>query len=207
MKCHHNIVTQIRREPTRLPVGPALWLQSGPILTLEPGSGARPQPTGTLLASLRFFLPSSKLTVPRIRPPQIAQHSDTVGSMDVENRRILIVDDTDGIRKLLSTYFTRAGFAVRVASSGNEAAQISEDEQFDAVLSDVRMNGGMNGHDLARYIVGRWPCTAIVLMCAWDEINCEGCSGNGERCVALRKPFQPKHALAAIEEALRDSNL
>lgn len=56
-------------------------------------------------------------------------------------RRILIVDDESGIRKLLSVYFTSAGFAVQTAENGAEALAIACQEPFDVVLSDVRDAG------------------------------------------------------------------
>jgi CheY-like chemotaxis protein len=69
----------------------------------------------------------------------------TCQTMKAEYRRILIVDDEPAIARLLSSVFRRAGYVVRVASSGFEAMQVCECESFDALLSDVRMPGGING--------------------------------------------------------------
>jgi DNA-binding NtrC family response regulator len=121
--------------------------------------------------------------------------------MNTGNRRILIVDDESGIRTLLGLCFTRAGFEVRTAANGHEAVSIAEKEQFHVVLSDVRMPS-MHGHDLARWLKAWRPETQIILMSAFDDIDCDGCCGPDQHCVTLRKPFQPQDAIDAVEKVL-----
>jgi hypothetical protein len=99
-------------------------------------------------------------------------------------RRILIVDDEKGIRKLLVIAFTRAGFDVRAAASGLEAAALCKTESFDALLSDVRMPG-MDGH---------------------DDVTCEGCGLPSEPCKLLPKPFLPKDAVEVVRQALAQTS-
>lgn len=95
-----------------------------------------------------------------------------------------------------------AGFQVRTASSGPEALALCEREGFDVVLSDVRMPGGMNGHELVRGILAQRPQTRTLLMSGFDDIQCDGGCGPDRWCVSLRKPFLPKDAVAAVIEAL-----
>jgi DNA-binding NtrC family response regulator len=118
------------------------------------------------------------------------------------SRRILIVDDEPGIRKLLSATFQRDGYGVRVASSGPEAMAICESETFDILLSDVRMPGGVNGHQLARWLVTRSPETRCVLMSGFDDCNCEGCGVSAQPCLLLGKPFPPKKAVELVNQVL-----
>jgi DNA-binding NtrC family response regulator len=56
---------------------------------------------------------------------------------------ILVVDDDDGMRKLLEVALTRHGFQVRVTANGREAVELyaREKDAIDAVILDVRMPG------------------------------------------------------------------
>ena len=54
---------------------------------------------------------------------------------------VLVVDDDDGMRKLLEVALTRHGFRVRVTADGHEAVQMYErhKDDIDVVVLDVRM--------------------------------------------------------------------
>jgi DNA-binding NtrC family response regulator len=116
-------------------------------------------------------------------------------------QRVLIVDDELGIRNLLTVAFTKAGYEARAAASALEATALWESEGFDALISDVRMPG-MNGHELARWVVQRQPGACAILMSGFDDQECEGCGAGVERCKLLPKPFNPKIAVAMVEQAL-----
>lgn len=129
-------------------------------------------------------------------------HSVIVGVLEhTRVRRILIVDDEPAIRKLLALVFTRAGYEVRVAAHGGEAIGICDAESFDVLLSDVRMPG-MNGHELVRSVVRRYPKTRFVLMSAYDDIKCEGCGVASRPCTQLTKPFNPNEAVSLVDRIL-----
>ena len=63
--------------------------------------------------------------------------------------RILFVDDEEQIRKLLSTWLTRHGYAVTVANDGWEALKAIRANAPDLVITDVNMPN-MNGLELTR---------------------------------------------------------
>jgi DNA-binding NtrC family response regulator len=121
-------------------------------------------------------------------------------------RRIHIVDDEQGIRKLLQTVFSRAGYEVQVAADAAEAIALCESEHFDALLSEVRMPG-MNGHELARWMARRYPNTRTILMSAFDDIQCQSCGISAEPCLLLTKPFNPRDAVTMIGQILAPRHL
>src|SRR5262245_55011364 len=53
--------------------------------------------------------------------------------------RILVVDDEESLRHLLTKMLMHEGYEVVTASDGEEALALLADESFDLVLSDVRM--------------------------------------------------------------------
>src|SRR5947208_15102523 len=62
---------------------------------------------------------------------------------------ILFVDDEEQIRKLLSTYLTRQGHEVALATDGWEALKAIRAKMPDLVITDVNMPN-MNGFELTR---------------------------------------------------------
>jgi len=120
-------------------------------------------------------------------------------------RRILVVDDEEGIRKLLATAFKGAGYDVRVAGDAQQAMAICDSESFDVVLSDVVMPG-KNGHELARWIVTKDPRTRTVLMSGFDEAICQGCGIPARPCSWLQKPFLPREAIALVNGIFNESS-
>lgn len=114
--------------------------------------------------------------------------------------RVLIVDDEPAIRSLLSLTFVRAGYEVRTAADPYKAMEACASESFDAILSDVQMPG-MDGHGLVRWVATTYPTIRTVLMSGFD-IPCGICPFG--RCTLLRKPFNPKDAVAIITQVLSE---
>jgi pilus assembly protein CpaE len=67
----------------------------------------------------------------------------------VPGERVLFVDDEEQIRKLLSTWLTRQGYQVTVATDGWEALKAVRAMAPDLVITDVNMPN-MNGLELTR---------------------------------------------------------
>jgi two-component system, NtrC family, sensor kinase len=83
------------------------------------------------------------------------------------DRRILIVDDEDSIRKLFSEVFADQ-YRCTTASNAEEAITALEKESFALVITDVRMPG-LNGIELLREISSRFPETAVIVVSGIDR--------------------------------------
>ena len=75
--------------------------------------------------------------------------------------RILVVDDSNPHRRLLTALFTRAGHEVMTAPDGVAALALLETSAVDAVVSDVRMPR-MDGVEATRLIRHRYPSVQVV---------------------------------------------
>ena len=53
--------------------------------------------------------------------------------------KILVVDDEQSLREVLSIMLKRAGYAVTSATDGEEAIELLHREIFDLVITDLRM--------------------------------------------------------------------
>lgn len=58
------------------------------------------------------------------------------------NKRSLVIDDEEMLRKILQLEFEDLGIIVQTASNGEEALEILKNEQFDFILCDFKMPNG-----------------------------------------------------------------
>lgn len=79
--------------------------------------------------------------------------------------KMLVVDDEPGIQKVLSTFFSQRGYAVRTASNGAEALRLIEEVRPHLVFLDVRMDG-MSGVEVLRRIRETDPIMKVIMITA-----------------------------------------
>jgi PAS domain S-box-containing protein len=72
------------------------------------------------------------------------------------SRAVLVVEDEASLRDLLVDALSEGGFLVEAASTGEEAIQLVERRNFDAVISDIKMPG-IGGKELYLYIQKHHP--------------------------------------------------
>ena len=88
--------------------------------------------------------------------------------MNTGRQKILVVDDNDTIRGVVSQMLCRLGFAVLSADSGEKGLALFLKNKFDLVLTDFNMPG-MSGINLAHFIKEKSPSTQVVLMTGDDK--------------------------------------
>jgi DNA-binding NtrC family response regulator len=84
--------------------------------------------------------------------------------------RILVVDDEEGLRRLLSILLTKEGYDVTTAASAPEALQKFEKEVFDAVITDIKMPG-MSGIELLKGIRASDSQVPVIVMTAYAALD------------------------------------
>jgi len=83
---------------------------------------------------------------------------------------LLIIDDEEGIRKVLGISLSDAGWNVRAASSAEEALALFRQESFPIVLTDIKMPG-MDGLQLLKALKEIQPETEVVLMTGHGDLS------------------------------------
>lgn len=83
---------------------------------------------------------------------------------------ILIIDDEASLRKTLARILQQAGFEVTTAESAEQGLDYMKTNQFDMVLTDLRMPG-MHGMDALKLIHINYPTLPVVLFTAQPDIN------------------------------------
>lgn len=83
---------------------------------------------------------------------------------------ILIVDDEQSYRQLLSLVFETDGHKVRTAMNGRQALEALEQEPAEVVISDVKMPD-MDGIEMLRSLRSSSPDVGVVLMTAFASVE------------------------------------
>jgi CheY-like chemotaxis protein len=93
-----------------------------------------------------------------------------VGSVTVPRTiRVMVVDDTDHVRRMLTSMLSLDGYAVvGDAASGPAAVDAVEDADPDVVVIDYKLPG-MDGLDTARGIRARRPDQVMILYTAYID--------------------------------------
>ena len=82
---------------------------------------------------------------------------------------ILIIDDEEKIRTLLSRIISLEGFDVSQASDLKNAKKRLEISEFDVVISDVKLPDG-SGVEFSKIIKEKYPATEVILLTAYGNI-------------------------------------
>lgn len=84
--------------------------------------------------------------------------------------KILVVDDERNIRKVLSNYLRKEGFAVETARNYEEAVDKAAAVNFDLVLTDMRLPG-QSGLDLLKWLKRKMPSLPVLVITAYGSID------------------------------------
>lgn len=82
---------------------------------------------------------------------------------------ILLIDDEEGLRKLLSRIIGLEGFTVHEAGTLRDGFDTLTRKEIDVVLCDVRLPDG-NGIDFVKEAKAKYPLTEIILLTAYGNI-------------------------------------
>jgi PAS domain S-box-containing protein len=115
---------------------------------------------------------------------------------------ILLVDDEEGVRKLVSAVLGNGGYTVIEAANGSAALAVYEKNahKIDLVLTDVVMPQ-MNGFELGHQLGGRNPDLQILYMSGYRDTPLNSQPGDPPKAF-LNKPFTPDMLLAKVREVL-----
>lgn len=120
-----------------------------------------------------------------------------------KNGRILLAEDEAGVLKVLVRVLANAGYEVTPVGSGEEAWRAFEKRSdFDLVITDVVMPGGLMGPQLARKIRAHNPDMPVIFLSGYAQEA--ALHGNGLRPedIRLTKPLRMTEFLSHVDQAL-----
>jgi two-component system, NtrC family, response regulator len=83
--------------------------------------------------------------------------------------KVLIIDDEEKLRQLLTRIISLEGFTVLEARNLNAASKVLDKETIDVILCDVRLPDG-NGVDFLKQVKPKYPTVEIILLTAYGNI-------------------------------------
>lgn len=120
--------------------------------------------------------------------------------------RVLVVDDEPDVLRVCERILTADGYDVRTVSSGFEAVQMASVEEFDLLLTDIKMPG-MDGLDVAQAARTVSPHLVCVTMTGYSTMDTaiEALKLGIEEFII--KPFTPQDLIASVARALEKERL
>jgi two-component system, cell cycle sensor histidine kinase and response regulator CckA len=115
---------------------------------------------------------------------------------------VLLVDDEEGVRKLVSAVLNNGGYTVIEAANASAAISIYEKNahKIDLVLTDVVMPQ-INGFELGAQLAEKNPDLQILYMSGYRDSPTNRPPGEPPKPF-LNKPFTPDVLLAKVREVL-----
>ena len=156
--------------------GGDIWVES------KPGSGT----------TFRIYLPAAQPERQESRAPEasaVLRGTET----------ILLVEDEDGVRRVLETMLTRHGYRVLCSNSSEDAIALSQRhaEHIDLLVTDVVMPG-MSGRKMADLLIEQRPDMKVLFVSGYgDTIDVGG------KTSFLQKPFTADQLALKIREVLQ----
>ena len=120
---------------------------------------------------------------------------------------ILCVDDESNILSSLRRMFSLIGYKVTTAESGAEGLEILAKQNFDVIVSDMRMPN-MDGAQFFEVVRARWPQTVRILLTGYsDTTSAIAAVNQGEIYRYLSKPWVDEELCATVKSALEFAEL
>lgn len=120
-------------------------------------------------------------------------------------RKVLVVDDDPVVGKSFDRVLAGKGYAVITASSGQEALNKLESEDYDVVYTDIKMPG-MSGLEMAEQVKARRPWLPVVIVTGYgspdNEARAEAAGVSG----FLRKPLSPEMIEGSAQKAFSEKD-
>lgn len=90
--------------------------------------------------------------------------------MDVQGKKILIVEDESSLRDLLTRILTLEGFQVVSVGDATKGLDVLRNEDIHLLITDV-MLPDINGIDLTSQVKKEWPLTEVVVLTAFGNVK------------------------------------
>lgn len=123
----------------------------------------------------------------------------------MKKKAILIVDDEKNIRTTLSQALESLDVDIQAAINGEEALQLMTENEFEAILLDIKMPG-MNGIEVLEKIQKDYPYTKVIMISAHGTIDCAVEAMKLGAVDFVQKPFSLDEIRTLVKKVLsRDS--
>ena len=125
---------------------------------------------------------------------------------DEKKTSILVVDDEKDICKALSILLTKEGYSVKEAYNGEEAIERIKKENFDIVMTDIRMEK-VDGFEVLKQTQKISPETSVLMMTAFASVGSAVEAMRAGAADYITKPFINDEIRLTMRKIIESRNL
>jgi excisionase family DNA binding protein len=126
-------------------------------------------------------------------------------SLEGVGRRVLVVDDEESIRELLTKTLALAEYETQAVSDARAGLELLRREQWDLLIADLRMPE-MDGLSLIREARRLHPRLPVIIVTGYSNESSAIQAVNLGVVGYLVKPFRIPHVLSAVAKALGEQD-
>ena len=145
-----------------------------------------------------------KVYLPRIDSRrELSVAAPEIAASSRGSETVLLVEDEEGVRKLVQGILARQGYQVLEATSGEEALDMAHEHKgkIDLLLSDVVLVG-MSGRELSERMRIQMPTLKVIYMSGYTDDAIVRHGVLTESAEFLQKPFSSEHLLRKVRAVL-----
>lgn len=133
-------------------------------------------------------------------------HRDA-GKISMAGERILVVDDEESIREIVTSMLTSSGYQCKQAGSGLQALAVLEaGDEFELMLSDLMM-AELDGIGLLERTKEKYPDMPVIMVTAVHDISIALAAIRNGAYDYLLKPFEREQLLNTVRRAMENRRL
>lgn len=117
--------------------------------------------------------------------------------------KLLVVDDEQTILNFLVRVLVREGYDVQAARNGYDALHLLENNAYDLLLSDIKMDH-LDGISLLKEVKEKYPNIAVILLTGHATVDSAVAALRHGACNYLIKPAKNEDILEAVSESLQE---
>ena len=117
--------------------------------------------------------------------------------------KVLVVDDDLGMAGLIADVLQEDGFFVTIMGDSLEASKILKKEDFDVIVTDLKMKG-LKGLDLLQEVKRVAPLTPVIIITAFGTIESAIQAMKMGAYDYITKPFQMDELVLTVKKALEN---
>ncbi|MBA3948164.1 MAG: response regulator transcription factor [Herpetosiphonaceae bacterium] len=126
--------------------------------------------------------------------------------MIVKEPEIMVVEDDTRARMLLVEILRAAGYHATMAANGEQALELLEQQQFDVVITDIRL-GAVDGVQVLYAARGQPQPPAVILLTGYGSLDSAISALRVGACDYLMKPVEPPEMLQCVARAVEQQRV
>ncbi len=132
---------------------------------------------------------------------QLEFHKGNSGATE-RSRRILLVEDEQGLRMVVESELARAGYSVEAIGNGLDAIARLSKERFDLAILDVTLPG-KSGLEVLQFIRDRQMRTRVIMITGMEGLSVAIKAVKLGADDYIPKPFDAEYLLTSVRTVLK----